>query len=392
VRSSAEKAGSPTEVRVATPARLPVLWLCWQPTPYNNLLFRSLSADPRLDLTVHFICPVLSSHPWQSVTPAGFSFRYFRKVCGIDWHLIKSALSDRKHMFVVAGWHDPTMQFVSLILALRRRPFLLWTDTPNVTRRRGRAKAAIRTRWLRWLFSKATTVMGTGRTALSTLEDMGCPGEKLVNLPYFVDLDVFTPSARCSADAARIYGSSGRLSDEKGYDLALQALARVYAGRLDAFVYRIAGIGPDAHLLQEKAKELGIAHRVEFLGWLEPDGLPDFYNSLDVFLHPARYEPYGVAVLEAMASGKIVIGSDAAGVVIDRIHSGINGFVHRSGDAVDLALRIEEIGRDWNNMERIRKAARVATEAWPVSRGVDLVASIAGRTLRKVEPSGAFLA
>lgn len=372
-------------------ARLSIQWLCWQPTPYNNLLFRSLSAHPGVDLTVHFICPVVSSHPWQSTAPRGFSSRKFERIFGIDWRLIRLALRDRIHMFVIAGWHDPTMQLVASILALRRRPFLLWTDTPNVARKRGKVKAALRIRWLQWLFSRATAVMGTGCTALAALKDMGCPAGKLENLPYFVDLDVFSPKAGRSGSGITVYGSSGRLSHEKGYDIALEALARAYAGRSDKFTYRIAGIGPDAHLLQQKAAELGIADRVEFLGWLEADRLPDFYASLDVFLHPARYEPYGVAVLEAMASGKIIIGSDATGVVEDRVRNGVNGFVHRSDSVEDLALRIEDVGREWDGMESIRKSARVATEAWPIARGVELITSIAGKALTSLEWRGRFL-
>jgi type III pantothenate kinase len=281
---------------------------------------------------------------------------------------------------MIAGWHDPTMQFVSSILALRRRPFFLWTDTPDMRAGRGKLKAAARLAWLRWLFSKATAVVGTGCTALSALKDMGCPAGKLVNLPYFVDLDAFAPGPRRSDDTTTVYGSSGRLSEQKGYDLALEALARVYEGRPDAFVYRIAGIGPEADRLQQQAKNLGIAHRVELVGWLEPDNLPEFFSSLDVFLHPARYEPYGVAVLEAMASGKPVVGSDAAGVVVDRIRNGVNGFVHRSGSVADLVARIREIPCGRDGMERIGKAARVTVEEWPVSRGVDVIRSIIGRT------------
>lgn len=221
--------------------------------------------------------------------------------------------------------------------------------------------------------------MGTGCTALSALRDMGCAGDKLVNLPYFVDLGAFSPTARQSSKSTLVYGSSGRLSEQKGYDLALEALAQVYATRSDTFVYRIAGIGPEANQLQQQAKRLGIADRVEFLGWLEPDQLPTFFSSLDVFLHPARYEPYGVAVLEAMASGKVVVASDAAGVVVDRVLNGVNGFVHRSGNAVDLAARIADILSHRGGLEQIAKAARVAVEEWPVSRGVDVIKAIIGR-------------
>jgi glycosyltransferase involved in cell wall biosynthesis len=347
-------------------------WICGSPSPYNSFLFRTLAAQPDIDLTVHFIRPSLETHPWQSEM-GGFKSRTYQRVLGLDWHLLRLAAYDWRSFFVVAGWNEPTMIVLLNLLSTSRRQFAIWTDTPSLSRKRHPLKSYPRTIWLRWLFARATRVMGTGLPALSVLRQMGCPERHLVNFPYFVDIMAYPARPEIIKRQSLVFASSGRLHADKGYDIALSALARVYRGRPDRFKYKLAGTGPAAEKLARQAHELGIDESVEFLGWLEPSELTYFHATADVFLHPARVEPYGVAVLEAMASGLIVIGSDATGAVLDRIQSGVNGFVHRSDNVDDLVKRIFEVVDHAENMAPIQIAARQTAEEWPVSRGVNVI-------------------
>jgi glycosyltransferase involved in cell wall biosynthesis len=59
-----------------------------------------------------------------------------------------------------------------------------------------------------------------------------------------------------------------------------------------------------------------------------------------LFSPPARTEPYGVSVLEAMACGAIVVASDQTAAALDRIDNGVNGFLHASNDVNGLSSRI----------------------------------------------------
>jgi len=353
-------------------------WLCWQPTHYNDFLFRSLAADPAIELTVHFTERVVASHPWRSELGSGFRSRTYRRVLGLDWRLLRLAVLDRRSLFVIGGWHDPTMVAVINLLGLRRRPFAVWTDTPDVQRYRSPLKRALRAIWLRKIFRRARYVMGTGRPALSILEEMGCPSHKLVNFPFFVDLHAFAPAPKADLKASRpltVFVSCGRLVNaQKGYDLALRALSLASAkARASCFTYRIAGIGPDKAALETLAKRLGMGEKIEFVGWLEPRDLPDFYRTGDVFIHPSRVDPYPNAVLEAMASGLPVIGSDLAGSVVDRITHGQNGLVHRADDVEDLAENIAYALSDPARLRIMGAAARRAAESWPVTRATETI-------------------
>src|SRR5439155_13810742 len=140
----------------------------------------------------------------------------------------------------------------------------------------------------------------------------------------------FSPPEERVTNQPILFGSCGRLHHDKGYDLSLRALADAFHGRPTGFRYQLAGTGPEISALKQLAQSLGIANQVDFLGWLRPEDLPQFYRSIDVFVHPARTEPFGVSVLEAMASGAIVIASDQTSAAVDRIVTGENGFLHTS--------------------------------------------------------------
>jgi glycosyltransferase involved in cell wall biosynthesis len=227
---------------------------------------------------------------------------------------------------------------------------------------------------------RASAVLGTGKVAVSALSKMGCPLSKLLDFPYFVDLDKFSFSPRSEARRRVVFGSVARLHRCKGCDLALQAFANVAADRSIDFRYRIAGTGPEADSLRTLSAKLGISDRVEFLGWLNPDQLLAFYSSIDFLLHPARTEPFGVSILEAMASGAIVIASDQTAAAVDRVSDGVNGFLHASGNVNSLAACISNalrLGSDEKTSIRVR--ARQTAESWPTSRGVHIISELLRR-------------
>jgi glycosyltransferase involved in cell wall biosynthesis len=345
-------------------------WICDSPSPYNAALFRALGSDDSIDLTVYFVHRDTLRHPWKGSFTAGFKSVALKTSAGIDWGLVKSAVTEKDGYLIVGGWREPTLQ---MILLLRRGPFAIWTDTPNMRSKRNPIKAELRSRFLRKVFHRAHSVMGTGTPAMVQLEKMGCPSGKLINFPYFIDVKDYVVACDAKSQTRHEFFSCGRLAEEKGYDLALRALATIFKDRGERFRYRIAGTGPEGDNLHRLAVELGIEDSVEFLGWIEPAELSRIYSQADYFLHPARSEPYGVAILEAMASGLVVIGSDATAAVLDRVRNGENGFIHDSENPQSLVKCIAAALSDPNGTASIKSAARITAEKWPLSRAVDVV-------------------
>ncbi len=130
-------------------------------------------------------------------------------------------------------------------------------------------------------------------------------------------------------------------------------------------------------MLKSLATELNLIEEVEFVGWLEADELPKFFQNGHFFLHPARYEPYGVSVLEAMAAGLIVIGSDSTGAILDRIENDYNGFVHESASCQSLYEQMEKITTFSNDkLISIRRNSLYQSNVWDIKRGNDILIKI----------------
>lgn len=351
-------------------------WITVIPTPYQNSLFCTLAEEPAFELMVHFYHGGSASHPWTTNLTLGYPSRTFRRRFGLDWRLIREALRTRTTFFVIGGWNDPTVITIINILSIMRRPFAIWTDTPDLDLSRHVVKAKLRGWWLHRVFRHARYVMGTGKPALDALYIMGCPKKKLVNFPYWIKLDAYRSEIHpADEDNPVIFLSSGQLINaHKGYDLAIRAfgLVRQWTGRAD-FIYRIAGTGPDRENLAKLARSVGVDSQIEFVGWVEPDALPSFYQSGQVFLHPALFEPYGVVVMEAMASGLTVIGSDKTSAVADRIVHMCNGLIHRTNDVEHLAEQIMYVLTHRDILEPMGRAARRTAEEWPLSRALQIV-------------------
>ena len=103
---------------------------------------------------------------------------------------------------------------------------------------------------------------------------------------------------------------AGKLAPWKRPGDLLEAAARVPR----AFVV-YAGDGELREQLAERARRLGLADRVRFLGFVNQSALPATYRAADVLVLPSEFEPFGLVVNEAFASGTPAIVSTACGAV-----------------------------------------------------------------------------
>ena len=105
----------------------------------------------------------------------------------------------------------------------------------------------------------------------------------------------------------------GRLVYEKGFHLALDALAPILRRR-GGVRFVIAGTGTAEAELKRQARQLGLAGHGVFLGWIGDDMLHSLYRVSDLCIVPSIYEPFGLVALEAMASGCLCVVADTGGL------------------------------------------------------------------------------
>ncbi|HZT88959.1 MAG TPA: glycosyltransferase family 4 protein [Stellaceae bacterium] len=138
----------------------------------------------------------------------------------------------------------------------------------------------------------------------------------------------------------RVLLTVGRLDRReryKGHDRVIRALPDLVAQGHD-IVYLVVGDGDDADRLAEVANACGVADRVRFLGRLRPEALRDVYRAADLFVMPSTGEGFGIAFLEAAASGTAAVGLDAGGAA-DALAEGELGVLASEKEFPDAVAR-----------------------------------------------------
>ena len=149
----------------------------------------------------------------------------------------------------------------------------------------------------------------------------------------------------------------GRLVYEKGFHVALDALARL-RGRDPGVRFVVAGDGPAREELEAQARRLGLDGDGTFLGWADEETVQGLFRVADVCLVPSLYEPFGLVALEAMAAGCPVVVA-ATGGLRELVPAGdAVGLRFRPQDPRSLARAAERLLDDAALRERVVAGGR----------------------------------
>lgn len=191
--------------------------------------------------------------------------------------------------------------------------------------------------------------------------------ETSVVVPNGIDTGKFSPRDRAAARRGlgfaadgRVVGVVARLTREKGVDLAIEAAAALPGTRLV-----IVGDGPERGALAARAREVGVADRVDFLGLR--DDLPEIYPAFDVLLVPSRTEAHGLVAAEALACSVPVVAARVGGLR-SIVEEGRNGLLVPPEDAAAAAAALGRILEDPPWAERLGRQGRARVlELWSLT-------------------------
>lgn len=200
--------------------------------------------------------------------------------------------------------------------------------------------------------------------------------DKIVTIPNGIDVERFgrRREAASRRDRKRIrVGMVGHLAPIKGQEDFIRAAAIVCQTR-DEVDFIIAGEdksrdGQNRANLEKLISEFDLQDRIQLTGWI--DDVADLLATLDVFVSPARSEPFGLSIVEAMAAGVPVIAtaSEGAREIIDMDES---GRLVPIGDVGALAKVVADILDDAKERDRLARNARaVAASRFTVQRMVE---------------------
>jgi glycosyltransferase involved in cell wall biosynthesis len=136
----------------------------------------------------------------------------------------------------------------------------------------------------------------------------------------------------------------GRLSEEKGVDLLLGALARLRRNVPSARL-RLVGTGSERPALERLVRELELGERVSFRGWVPPERVGNELVDAWALVAPSRHaEPLGMVAIEALVRGVPVIAS-ATGGFAETVRDGVSGLLFANGDEEALVRSLEAVAR-----------------------------------------------
>lgn len=184
-------------------------------------------------------------------------------------------------------------------------------------------------------------------------------------------------------------GTVGRLQRWKRIELMLAAVPRVLAAEPEVR-FTVIGGGDEAvdrHYpaeLERRAAELGVARAVTFTGHV--DDAADRIAALDVLVHTAQLEPFGLVITEALARGVPVVGPDKGGPS-EIVRDGVDGLLVDAQDAEAVAAAVVDLLRDPERRRRMGEAGRArVAECFTEARMVEEAWRLAGRVAHGLAP------
>ncbi len=191
---------------------------------------------------------------------------------------------------------------------------------------------------IRLVWQKAFRVVSNSR-GLKELALQSSPLQAIDIIPNGVDTRRFFPDVdKVPDDEWIITAGATRLTARKGLHLIIEALPQLIHPTKKV-IFEVMGDGASEEALKQKAKKLGVADRVRFLGRISANETYQYYQRASVFILPSANEGMSNALLEALASGLPALVTDTGGSS-ELVKEGENGIImERTTEAIIDALR-----------------------------------------------------
>lgn len=217
------------------------------------------------------------------------------------------------------------------------------------------------------------------------INDLGVSEDRIELIYSGVDIDRFaknysrddvaTMKKAFGLKTGPVVGTIGRLSSIKGHKFLIEAMKGVLSARPDAQCL-VVGDGDEKRSLEELAVSLGIRDSIRFISSVV--NTEEFLPVMDVFVFPSVKEGLGIALLEALASGRACVASRIGGIE-DIIKHNFSGILVDVGDSESIANSVKMLLDD----ESLR--VRMAERGRSLVRDKFSLDSMAGRMIKLYE-------
>ncbi|MBI3954216.1 MAG: glycosyltransferase [Chloroflexi bacterium] len=298
----------------------------------------------------------------------------YSRARGLEYDLIHSHywLSGLAGLELQSRWRVPHVTSFHTLGKLKNESFR-WSREP-----RARIEAEAR------VMAGADRVLALtaiDRDFMSRLYEV--PATRVAVVPAGVDTGLFRPLDRAQArhalglDGQKVILLVGRIEPLKGIDILLRALPilgernrlRVLIAGADSYSddELLSESGSEQGRLEALAQALGLDQMVSFLGPVDHERLPIYYNAADVCVIPSFYESFGMVALEAMACGTPVVASRVGGLQVT-VRDGVTGYLIPWQCPEPFAERLEVLLSNEALARGLGAAGRAAMERYTWTR------------------------
>jgi glycosyltransferase involved in cell wall biosynthesis len=306
--------------------------------------------------------PVFRNHTmWEMYGIKGLrKFGGYLYILSLIWFLWR-----RRHQYDLIHVHGLNYHTFAAVLASRllgRRTLAKLANSgpaSDILKMRSDRQLAL-SRYMLGTALRCDRFVALTQTIVEELTAAGVPREKITELGNGVETDQIPAKSEYALHHLPRLIFVGRLHEQKGLDILLQAVQRLAAVSPPIGVcLQIVGDGPLLEALREQAARLNITDRVNFTG--QVPHVIGCLQQADIFVLPSRAEGISNALLEAMACGLPVVVSNIPGNS-HVIQHDQNGLLFKAEDADSLAQALTTLLQQPNLRKRLGRAARRTVE------------------------------
>ena len=350
--------------------------ICWpEISGYMAACWRALAATGKVDLTILAL---------PSGKPGGGAFSD-ALVQGLPCHMLapqqardpaavaRLVSAARPQIVVLPGWAIPAYRRLPFSPELAGAKFVMGMDTPW----RGELRQHLARLKIGRYLDRISVVIVAGERAWQYARRLKFPEARIRRGLYSFDyqrLCSCLEQRRQRGPWPRAFLFTGRYVPEKALDTLADAYRRYRALAPTPWKLVCCGRGPLAHLLK------GV-EGLEDRGFVQPGAMSEVYIQSGASVLPSRYEPWGVAVAEALAAGLPVIRTESCGSAVELVRHHYNGLLVPTDDAQALSRamlwmdRHESLAAEMG-ARALPFAAAFSAELW-ASRWLEVCADLA---------------
>ena len=240
----------------------------------------------------------------------------------------------------------------------RRTRLILWATVSEYTEKdRGISRNQVR----KWLLLRADAVIVNGESGARYIKSFGVRDNRIFRAPQTTSIDGFlsVPAVRSEPSRRRLL-YSGRLVERKYLQPFCSALIEWCEKHVNTQVeFWIAGDGPLDKALAATQRPRNLEMR--FLGHVDYARLPEVYAQSGILVFPTLADEWGMVVVEALAAGLPVLGSEYSQAVAELVHDGKNGWIFRPDDPADLHAKLNRaLSTSTNDLNSMAETARAS--------------------------------